>query len=448
MIRKHKRSFSKSKLYLETEKEAWEKCHNLDCDPVIAEYQLKQLNEFSSKLCLCFEEKCVNELKYQHWFITDLVRYIEFGDGNTLHPFKLDIHSRKKALKYCVFKTFDLTEDVRERIHNVLGATNYSIMLRNSEHLARYIHCGRWISPQTTTKTNLKKKFLTHMPENRIKLLNTLPSELITNTISERTEIYNNDTQNRLTFEKKQQCLTDDDNLFYNIVFIGPTGCGKSSLINLLFNETVTISEGGATSVTRGVSFLQGSGELKETFDGISMEIIQPKLNVIDTIGLCDSEMDEDEVFSYIKDKLQTNLLHIDRVVMVCSGRVQGCHQDAMKNFMKWLKYKEFKTNFAFIYNKSDLVSEENKLDNLNDTCGMLGIDATSKICNGNVRPTELVFTLGVPPNSEFEAIKDDLMRLQEGVLVPTCEENIGFNHPEEDTHQRIPINRDQCTIL
>ena len=62
MIRTHKRNFSKSKLYLETEKEAWEKCHNLDCDPVIAEYQLKQLNEFSSKLSCVLKKNVLMNL--------------------------------------------------------------------------------------------------------------------------------------------------------------------------------------------------------------------------------------------------------------------------------------------------------------------------------------------------------------------------------------------------
>ena len=216
----------------------------------------------------------------------------------------------------------------------------------------------------------------------------------------------------------------------------------------MLFNENVNESRGGARSVTRDLSFLQGSAELRETNEGESIKIIQPKINIIDTIGLCDSVMTEEEVFSLIKEKLESNLFHIDRVVIVCSGRVEICHQEAMKNFMRWLKYKEYKRNFTFIYNKCDMIEEDKRLDNLNDACGMLGIDASNTIKNENIRPTELAFTSGMPPNSKFEDIKDNLLRLQESVLVPTYEENNGFNHPDDGTVQRIPLNSDQCIIL
>ena len=94
------------------------------------------------------------------------------------------------------------------------------------------------------------------------------------------------------------------------------------------------------------------------------------------------------------------------------------------------------------------MIEEEKRMENLSEACGMLGIDAAINIKNGNIRPTEMAFPSGMPPKSEFEDIKDNLLRLQESVFVPTYEENNGFNHPEGDAIQRIPINRDQCTIL
>lgn len=41
-------------------------------------------------------------------------------------------------------------------------------------------------------------------------------------------------------------------------------------------------------------------------------------VNVVDTIGLCDSTLKPTEVTSLIKDHIQTNLVHIDSVVIVC----------------------------------------------------------------------------------------------------------------------------------
>ena len=229
---------------------------------------------------------------------------------------------------------------------------------------------------------------------------------------------------------------------------IGPTGSGKSSIINLLFNKNITPAHAGATSVTREVIFHQGSCDFEKLVDGNKLNIKHPKINVIDTIGLCDTVMERNEVFNLIKDKLRTNVLHIDRVVIVCSGRLEKNHQIEIKQFMKWLRYKEYVTNFALIYNKCDGMEEGKSLKNLSIVCGMLGMNAAATIDCIKSRPTPLVISTGLPPCAPFQDINNEILRLQETILLPNCEFGEYFTKYEPDTRKRIPIEKRLCIIL
>ena len=69
--------------------------------------------------------------------------------------------------------------------------------------------------------------------------------------------------------------LTED----FNIMFLGPTGAGKSTLIKHLYNRTVCQTDGAAKTTPRQAGSGSFEGKMGKTLPR------RTKVNVIDTIG-------------------------------------------------------------------------------------------------------------------------------------------------------------------
>ena len=247
-------------------------------------------------------------------------------------------------------------------------------------------------------------------------------------------EIYKHH-KSSLEFTRTKNILTEADNDSYNVVFIGPTGCGKSSLINHLFNLTVVNAAASAESVTRKVQFLEGSTIMKTT-----ERRFKRSLNIIDTLGLCDSVFTEDEVFSMIKSSLELNLAKIDKVLIVCSGRIENHHAAAIKQFMQWLQYDKNKKRFCFIYNKSDMLTEGEKVSCLLQMCEMLGADTADDDLIWMEGDQKLFIkqniNLGFPPIAEFKQVETDMYKLIRAAFA------------YDTVTPRIQLEKSLCTIL
>ena len=83
--------------------------------------------------------------------------------------------------------------------------------------------------------------------------------------------------------------FSEPNNSDYNIVVLGPTGAGKSTIINNLFNQNVCVTGATAESVTREVRFFQGTCDQVLVYSQIknTTKTVKKRLNVIDTIGKC-----------------------------------------------------------------------------------------------------------------------------------------------------------------
>ena len=99
--------------------------------------------------------------KYEHWFVTNgdgswVLEFAEYGRGPT--DIIVGVHCNPRG-EYKIKDTFILTQEVMDRMKKVVGTTNYSVALRNCEHVARYVQCGSWVSFQMSSKGMLRKMF-------------------------------------------------------------------------------------------------------------------------------------------------------------------------------------------------------------------------------------------------------------------------------------------------
>ena len=112
----------------------------------------------------------------------------------------------------------------------------------------------------------------------------------------------------------------------WNVLFVGPSGAGKSRIINVLFNREVTASAAAGRSVTVSCEILRGKWRGK-------------KVNVIDTVGLSNSEASPERIVDDIKAVVKNNVVLVDVVVFVVAERIADGHQKALKECLKWLHY-------------------------------------------------------------------------------------------------------------
>ena len=151
--------------------------------------------------------------------------------------------------------------------------------------------------------------------------------------------------------------------------------------------------------------------------------------------------MSPTDVLEAVKTSVTVNMTHIDKVVVVCSGRMEKAHSDSINTFLKWLKFSGHKDKFVFVCNKSDTLSPADKMSNLLIMCETFGADTNQQLMwvpvEGPLVSIRSNLALGFPPNARFDDVATDHTDFVRAVL---C----GSQWPEE----RIPLAKSQCTIL
>ena len=128
-----------------------------------------------------------------------------------------------------------------------------------------------------------------------------------------------------------------------------------------------------------------------------------------------------DEVYDMISKSVSTKMAYIDKVIIVCSGRIEKTTADAIKQFMRWMEYPTHKKNFVFVYNKCDGMSDAEREHSLVSMCELLGADIeVEDIYNNPDRSRQAIkYTLATsfPPNVEYSVIKQDLGMLKRAIF-------------------------------
>jgi len=320
------------------------------------------------------------------------------------------------------------------------GATNFSLALRNCEHAARYIHSGAWISFQMVGRGILKELFLKNMEPDAKKLINKAPYNLENGIKPKAGPVFLDKSWADCEFQyirgKKTMNATDSNK--YNILFIGPTGSGKSHLINCLFNSTVAQSTSSTESVTREIHFYQGEAKWYGTSDDNKRQRI---INVIDTIGFCDSKMSPSEVLEALKTSVKVNASHIDKVFIVLSGRIEKGHEDAIKEIFKWLKLHKYDENVVMVYTKCENMTLIEKQKAMASVCEKFNLSfnrSWNRTIEGQKKATIPNMAVGFYPGVKFEDIIDDYKNLCFATIFGIQKAN----------RKRIPVEKNTCTII
>eukprot|EP00092_Neocalanus_flemingeri_P065048 GFUD01079034.1.p1 GENE.GFUD01079034.1~~GFUD01079034.1.p1 ORF type:complete len:432 (+),score=79.37 GFUD01079034.1:52-1347(+) len=389
-----------------------------------------------SKLFLYSEKKPLTASKYEydHYFITDKKKTIQLSKRDTDSYHTISVGDFVESDDLLEDAEFTMNKEVRNRMIQVLGPGNFnfSLAFRNNEHIARYIYSGAWISHQMARTGIIRRIFDRFMSEEQKKLINTPPKEL-TNVKEGSMEVIHPGLTDHVEFKQQTRLILNEDREAQNIVFLGPTGCGKSNLVNQLYNKKVVISEASASSVTRKIQYTQG-------------EYRGQKVNIVDTVGMCDTVLSELEVYELIKDSIRANVVYIDKVVIVCAGRIEGAHKAAVKQFTKWLEYEQHKHNYVFIYNKSDGdgqdIKESNRLAMCEDFGADINVREIVKSSDGSRMSVKCVQTLGLKPGLGVSVVESELSNFKMVVLSkPDSRISVPMDPVDHLTSRR-------CTIL
>jgi len=406
--------------------------HNLRYDYLERELSLSHFQGgVLEKIHLVYVEKESHGMEYKHYLVRYTITnmkdskkhhhyvFVEFGGGE----FSGAIVSAKYRVDHRGMRAEDIKIEnwnaILKRTYQMLGMCNYSLLLRNCEYVARYIMQGVWHCSQHSGDGLFNHVFKS-VSGTATTLSSTPPNPLFTQQVVLGSNYQNFFPSGFSATEVKcdANCLNVKGHK--TILVIGPTGSGKSNIINFLTNSDVCDVKASSASITKMCKFITcriDSGH----------EHAIP-ICFIDTIGFCDSMISAKEVNDIILNN--TDLLlrdHIDQVwICLEANRIQKPQKDAITQFISWLDI-ELDSVF-FIMTKTDnltttqfnewlpTVSQD---DLINKYMHRQNIEIGKIDGKSMLAEIENIIHIGIPPADSKHPDKTDTWKMTASKLTP-----------------------------
>mmetsp|Transcript_114314 Transcript_114314/g.369611 ORF Transcript_114314/g.369611 Transcript_114314/m.369611 type:complete len:134 (-) Transcript_114314:490-891(-) len=133
--------------------------------------------------------------------------------------------------------------------------------------------------------------------------------------------------------------------------------------------------------------------------------------------------------------------MHLHKVIIVCSNRIEADQAKAITSFMTWFKYQDHRPNFVFIYNKAEHMDDAERDEAVSDMCGLIGADSNFTVMVRCADAADLVrvsysLAVGFPPRAPLMQVHGDLKALYHAL----------FLFP--DDHEQLTVNTSACSNL